>query len=286
MGTERLTVIALDRYGVEVTGFTTTRVVLSRSLPISRRTPLTPLIGPVLAALLVLSVATESLAAQATLRGRVVDSETGAPVVGAHVTIRRGTPIDTDSLGRFESADLKVGDADLTIQLLGYAPGTFKVRINDAGVVDKVFSLDFTGQRLAAVAVQARAEQIMSRYADFETRRQRGLGAFLRWDQLTDEKYGSVGDALRGIRGVRIRCNQQSYECFAAMVRSPQCKPVWIIDGMEAGSFNENTPIRDVYGIEVYRGPGEIPGEYSGSNAACGVIVMWTKSRPYRSTTP
>ena len=35
-------------------------------------------------------------------------------------------------------------------------------------------------------------------------------------------------------------------------------------------------------GIEIYRGPGEVPGDFGGSNAACGVIVMWTKSRPYR----
>jgi hypothetical protein len=59
-----------------------------------------------------------------------------------------------------------------------------------------------------------------------------------------------------------------------------------MIDGTEASSFNENTPIRDIYGIEVYRGAGEVPGEYAGSTAACGVIVVWTKSRPYRSTSP
>jgi hypothetical protein len=208
------------------------------------------------------------------------------PIAGAHVTIQRGPAVDTDSLGRFDTKDVRPGDAEVMIQSLGYSPGVFKIHILDGGVTEKVFSLDFTGHRLAAVAVQARAEQMMSRYSDFEQRRQRGLGAFLRWDQLTDEKYGSVGDALRTIRGVRIQCNQQTFECFAVMARSRSCLPVWIIDGMEAASFHENTPIRDVYGLEVYRGPGEIPGEYSGSNAACGVIVMWTKSRPFRSTSP
>jgi len=156
------------------------------------------------------------------------------------------------------------------------------VRIFASGEQDQVFSLDFTGQTLPAVAVEARAERIMPRYAAFEQRRARGLGAFLRWDQLANEAYGSVGDALRTLRGVRVRCDQASFECHAYMARSPQCKPTWIIDGTEASSFNENTPILDVYGIEVYRGPGEIPGEYSGSNASCGVIVMWTKSRPFR----
>ena len=166
--------------------------------------------------------------------------------------------------------------------MIGYAEGVFTVHIPPAGTVEGVFTLDFTGYRLPEVVVQARAEQLMPRYLDFEQRRQRGQGAFLRWDTIKAQGYGSVGDALRVVRGVRIRCNQQTFECFAVMARTPQCQPTWWIDGVEVSSFHENTPIRDIYGIEIYRGPGEVPGEFSGSNAACGAIVMWTKSRPYR----
>jgi hypothetical protein len=132
------------------------------------------------------------------------------------------------------------------------------------------------------VAVVARAELLAPRYLDFERRRQRGLGAYLRWDYLAKQGYNTLGDALRVVRGVRISCNQQTFECFAHMTRAPECRPTWWIDGMVVHSFSENTPIRDVYGIEIYRGPGEVPGEFSGSNAMCGVIVIWTKSRPYR----
>jgi hypothetical protein len=246
----------------------------------------TRLVPAAAALLLTLSLAAASAGAQGTLRGRVVDSETGLPIIGAQVQVRKAPAIKTDSTGVFVAADIPGGDAQVTITMLGFSPGQFKVHVNMGGVTEKVFSLDFTGQKLPQVVVQARAEQIMSRYSDFEARRQRGQGAFLRWDQLTDERFGSVGDALKSIRGVRMQCNQQTYECYAVMARSPQCKPVWVIDGMEAQMFHENTPIRDVYGIEIYRGPGEIPGEYSGSNAACGVIVMWTKSRPFRSTNP
>lgn len=239
---------------------------------------------PAFAAVLVtLLLGGETLSAQATLRGRVIDSETGTPLVGAQVSIRSAGTMRTDSAGLF-LVTLPAGAARVTIQLLGYAPASHDVRILDGGVVERTFSLDFTGQQLPVVAVRERAAQFMPRYADFEARRKRGVGAFLRWDELTGEKFGSVGDALRSIRGVRIQCDQASFECRAYMARSRNCLPVWIIDGMEAGSFNENTPIRDVYGIEVYRGPGEVPGEYSGSNAACGVIALWTKSRPFRST--
>lgn len=236
----------------------------------------------ILAALLASTVGSETGAAQANLKGRVVDSELGDPLPGALVRIRRASALTTDTLGQFEARGLDGGEAEVAINLLGYTPAAFKLRLPASGDVEQVFVLDFTGQRLPDAVVRARAERLMPRYRDFEKRRERGLGAYFRWDELKRRGFNSVGDALRTVRGVRIRCNQQTFECFATMVRAPQCRPSWWIDGMEVGSFHENTSIRDIYGIEIYRGPGEIPGEFSGSNAACGVIVMWTKSRPFR----
>lgn len=227
--------------------------------------------------------ASPALEAQATLKGRILDSETGQRIAGARVSFSRGTPaLVADSNGEFTAA-LRSGEEKVTVQVLGYAPRTLVLFVPDTGTMTRDFSMDFTGDRLPAVAVQARAEQLMPRYADFEHRRQRAVGAFLRWDEMAKRSFGSVGDALRTVRGVRITCDQATFECYARMTRTPQCQPVWIIDGTEAKSFHENTPVRDVYGIEIYRGPGEIPGEYTGSNAACGVIVMWTKSRPFKS---
>jgi hypothetical protein len=228
-------------------------------------------------------VAAPTLRAQATLKGRIVDSETGQRIPSARVSFSRGAaPLVADSIGEF-TVPIRSGEEKVTVQALGYAPRTLVIVAPDTGSVARDFAMDFTGDRLPAVAVQARAEQLMPRYADFEHRRQRAVGAFLRWDEMAKRNFGSVGDALRTVRGVRITCDQATFECYARMTRTPQCQPVWIIDGTEARSFHENTPVRDVYGIEIYRGPGEIPGEYSGSNAACGVIVMWTKSRPFRS---
>jgi hypothetical protein len=240
-------------------------------------------LAALLAGLVAGSIVPTTSEAQAILRGRVVDSETGQALAGATVTIRRGDPpLTSDSLGQFVARQLPSGAMEVRIQLLGYALSDFKIFVPDSGVMERDFSVDYTGQRLPAMVVRARAELLMPRYAAFERRRQQGLGAFFRWDDLAKAEFGSVGDALRTVRGVRIKCNQATFECYAVMARAQQCQPTWFIDGMEARSFNENTPIRDIYGLEVYRGAGEIPGEYAGANAACGVIVMWTKSRPFR----
>lgn len=235
----------------------------------------------VLAALLAFALAPTPGPAQATMRGRVIDSEIGHAIGGATVKIRRNSePLTTDTLGQFEAREVPEGDAEITIQAIGYTRGVFYAHIPASGVVDRVFALDFTGARLPAVVVEARAEKLERRYVSFEQRRHLKIGTFLRWDELT--AFASVGDALRTVRGVRMQCNQQTFECFAYMSRTPQCLPTWWIDGQQVHSFHENTSIRDIYGIEVYRGAGEIPGEFAGSNAGCGVIVMWTKSRPFR----
>ncbi len=223
-------------------------------------------------------------AAQATLHGRVVDSETGRGVDKASARIRGDTAhVTSDSTGRFEARGLRGGDVELTLEALGYARETYQVRLPDSGVVERDFALDFTGYRLPEVVIKGRVEELAPRYLPFEQRRARGIGAFIRWDELNKKGANSIGDALRTVRGVRIQCDQASYECYAVMARSFNCRPTWWVDGVEVRSFTESTSSRDVYGIEIYRGPGEVPGEFAGSDAACGVIVVWTKSRPYRS---
>jgi len=229
--------------------------------------PASRILAPALLAALATAIAPASGRAQATLRGRVIDSEMGTPLAGATVRVGNSGPlVKTDSAGVFVAQNV--------------TPGF--IAIPESGVVQGVFPLDFNGFMLPAVVVEARAVALMPRYTDFERRRQRKMGAYLRWDEIKKQGAGSIGDALRTVRGVHMECDQQKFECYAHMARTPQCEPTWYVDGVEVHSFHENTPINDVYGIEVYRGAGEVPGEFAGSNAACGVIVVWTKSKPYR----
>ncbi len=245
--------------------------------------PARRILVPALVAALASTTSTAGALAQAALRGRVIDSEMGTPLAGATVQVGKGGPVvRTDSAGGFLAQNVTPGVTAIEVRQIGFEPGTFDIRIPASGIVEGVFPLDFNGFELPAVVVEARAVALMPRYTDFERRRQRKMGAYLRWDELKKQGAGSIGDALRTVRGVRMECDQQRFECYAHMARTPQCEPTWYVDGVEVHSFHENTPINDVYGIEVYRGAGEVPAEFAGSNAACGVIVVWTKSKPYR----
>jgi len=173
------------------------------------------------------------------------------------------------------------GVTEIEIRQIGFEPGTFDIRIPDSGVVQGVFPLDFNGYLLPAVVVEARAVALMPRYNDFERRRQRKMGAYLRWDEIKKQGYSSVAmrsarfvaSGSNAIRRLRVQCGDGSDPAMPPDVVHRRCR----------GAFlpREHTII-DVYGIEVYRGAGEIPAEFAGSNAACGVIAVWTKSKPYR----
>src|SRR6266699_3761069 len=121
------------------------------------------ILAPALLAALASLIAPASGVSQATVRGRVIDSEMGTPLAGATVQVGKSGPaVKTDSGGVFVAQNVT-----------------------------------------PAVVVEARAAALMPRYNDFEQRRQRKMGAYLRWDELKKQGVSSIGDALRTVRGVR-----------------------------------------------------------------------------------
>ena len=115
-------------------------------------------VGMVAGLLLALAAGARPAAAQTTLRGTVVDRETGGPLPGAHVFVAQsmvGTTTDAD--GRFVLRDLRPGAAHLVISMVGYASqkntllltgsGTRTFRIRLTPVVVEVPEVTITGER-------------------------------------------------------------------------------------------------------------------------------------------
>lgn len=234
-----------------------------------------------LAVCLAVPAAAQTTTGKGTLVGFVIATPGDAPIPGAAVqldtTLWRTV---ADSLGRFELDSVDPGTYVLHVRAIGYDEGAWRVRLHPDQVTTHAFSLAQQVVELPGVAVKGRLPLSARRYIDFERRRHTASGAFFTQEDIEKENPATLVDILVTVRGVQQVCLVN--DCVAKMVRSPPgCYPQYFIDGIESTAyFARHTPPKDVKGIEIYRGQSEIPGEFGGSNSACGVIAIWTKSSP------
>jgi outer membrane cobalamin receptor len=111
--------------------------------------------------------------------------------------------------------------------------------------------------------------------AAFEKRRATGKGTFFSRGDIEKSRRHQVSEVLRTVRGLRVDCNGGS--CRVLMVRSTSCEPRYFMNGFPTNAEALLTPVLDVAGIEIYRGPSETPPEFLGANSMCGAIGIWTK---------
>lgn len=222
--------------------------------------------------------------APAVLSGRVVDRASAASVVGATVSIVGSTrAVVTDSAGRFRFDVFPVGRSRILVRGFPYRPFELSVAASENEMVRLTIELDSTDVRseprtLPAVTVKAEPQASNYRLTDFNRRRITGRGQYLTDEQIKRSGAASIADATRGMRGVEMTCNGNEW-CHIHMARAPKnCAPQFIVDGRVDNMFGPTIPIRDVVGLELYTGPSDVPGEFAGTSAGCGVIVMWTRS--------
>jgi hypothetical protein len=244
--------------------------------------PVARLIASTLIALVCLAPAATAQDKTGTVNLVLVDDETGDPVQGASIGIKdKEGSWTTDASGRVSIKEVAAGRVELEIRAIGFMPRKDHLSLQAGQTVERRFGLEFTGDKMPELIVTTRREKLSGRYQDFHRRQAAGSGYFIMWDEIKRKGYTRLGDALRNVRGVRTEC-RTTHSCVIEMSRSENCPPAAVfVDGREADYFGPNTPIGDVYGIEVYRGAGEIPGEFAGTGG-CGAVVIWTKNRPYK----
>lgn len=228
----------------------------------------------------------------ASIGGRIVDRSTGKGLAGAQVILLSDSRlVSADSLGHYHFSGVPAGVSQFLIRALGFPALSIIVEFTAGQRVDRTIHLDSTitrreAQTLPGLSVTAAARGINRRMAGFDRRRQTGRGQYLTEDDIVKSGAYTVSDAIRGLRGVNYECGG-GRGCFIRMARAPlRCAPEYFVDDQVVNDFGPLTPIRDVIGIEVYTGPSDVPGEYGGRNAGCGVIVLWTRTGPSRRAEP
>jgi 5-hydroxyisourate hydrolase-like protein (transthyretin family) len=165
----------------------------------------------VLLTLLVLAVSAVPAAAQGRVAGRIVDAQSGEPVVGASVSMmtsegRYRRISETDGNGIFMFEQVTPGRFRLNATRMGYytANGSYvDLAQNDTVVVD--IRMSATGVLLQPVTVVARsAPRSSPMLRGFYERMDRGMGSFISRDDIAARNPMYVTDLLVTLPGVRL----------------------------------------------------------------------------------
>ncbi len=248
---------------------------------------------PVLGLLLLASFAhAQNAKAPARMYGSVVDARTEVPVADVEIiSLADGRSVRTDSLGIYSFDNLPPGIMKFMVRASKYPMASFSIAFalgeqfkHNIVLLDSAAKRSETTQALPSVTVTE--EKPLPRFADFERHRRTGGGQYLTREELDKGNFGNLQDAMRGLRGVLLQCGGGN-GCSILMARAPaRCLPNYVVDGRVDNYFGPHTAIRDIEDLEIYTGPSELPGELSGDNSACGLVVIWTKSGPPRKKKP
>jgi len=215
-----------------------------------------------------------------TVRGWVVEHETGAPLEGAQVTL--GSAVEGQSFlqtqisgseGVFVFAGVPPGRYEIAATLLGYTELVDTLDVRAASDLEVTLPLSVSPLPLEPVVVEV-TRRPAGPLVDFERRRLASTGTFFVREDIESRNPQEFTDLLRTIPGIRL----VPTGTFGNRVYfRGGCTPALWLDGAQVGSTVDIDSFlrpQDLEAVEVYSGP-DLPGEF-GSNL-CGAIVAWTR---------
>lgn len=237
------------------------------------------------AALLLLLLAFPALADAQIVRGRLMDQERNAPLVGGSVTV-----VDADSQVVAQGLTDATGVFDLPVPapgsyfLMGRAPGyepaqtdLFEVRGEGRLVA---FVIRRTPVRLDSVTVHAGRDT----YGGFHDRmRQRGgNGRFFSRENIEAMRPQTIADLLRRVPNLEVIAeggHSLAVRPRQALSIRSGCWSNFYLNGMrvEADAVVGLSP-ENIEGVEVYT-HGSMPAQFSAVGSACGVVAVWLRTR-------
>jgi hypothetical protein len=224
--------------------------------------------------------------ARGRIVGRVVDADTGEPLRGAALRVPdmpRGRSYLSNDAGGFAIPDVKPGDVRLHASLLGFGEAESSVEVAPGQTVQVEVRLGTTPIDLDPIIVTATSADLrVGRLADFRYRSQRGWGTFIMQEEI-ERRVMTRLTTLIAEHGFEVTGSPA--RTGNILNRRYACAPAIYVDGvLVTHDFDSDAdfPIDmihplDVAGIEIYRGPAQVPAEFAGSNARCGVIAIWTR---------
>lgn len=210
--------------------------------------------------------------------GRVWD-EAGRPVSGAAIGVE-GEAITavTNVRGFFALEEVPQGEQLLTVEHLGYGIQERGLVVRAGRTHDVEIRLVTEPVELEPITVTVRPRWWYGDMVDLQHRMNLGFGHFLTREDFEARAQMPLGWAMSGVPGVNVR--RSGSGTTISFRRAPCGTPVVYLDGVKfqlgARGLDEfNTS--EIEAVELYAGAAQIPGQFGGSDAQCGVVVIWTR---------
>ncbi|MCI0432087.1 MAG: carboxypeptidase regulatory-like domain-containing protein [Gemmatimonadetes bacterium] len=144
---------------------------------------------------------------------------------------------------------------------------------------------------LAPIMVTTEARSFRLEREGFYLRRDQGVGIQITPEVIERRRPQKTTDLFFGIPGARVIEPAGGGRGRAVRFRTvlEWCWPMVYVDrhlvstggsenaGAEPLAIDDVVFTADIFAIEVFRSPAEIPSEFNGPNAGCGVVVLWTR---------
>lgn len=255
-----------------------------------------------LALLALLAGAASPLAGQAAVRGEVREEGTGRPLPGVRVVMERTfQQAITDANGRFLIGDLPLGTRTLLFSSIGHVPMRLQITLTMGDTTRADVQLMADPFRLDTLVVTAPGPgRPNPRLAEFEARRRTGIGFHLDSAYLRRAEGRRMSEVLREAPSIRVLPalgpDGATTRFYVASVRrtglhGEPCYLSVYLDGVpmyrsggiggtgfgEPVDFARDINISNLDAVEVYASAAEVPVEFAGRSADCGVVLLWTR---------
>ena len=217
----------------------------------------------------------EAVQVTSTIRGRVLDAESGDPLRDAMVRLPAlGLGRLTNEQGWFELLSVPFGSHVLSVEYLGYASRTDTLLLRRGELLDVTIALSVDPIPLEGITVTARPRWLA---ATGFFRRQESANAYSgrQWSREEIEARNPVfvQDILTTAPGIHLSADQSGKSRLYGRRR---CLLDFFVDDVLVPDFDMEALDPDwIEALEVYHGSSTfIPPEYA---RKCGVVLIWLK---------
>jgi len=229
-------------------------------------------------------VSAAAAAQQSTVTFSVFAAETQQALPGVQVSVDNHVRGVTDARGELRVAGLGAGTHRGSVSLMGRIPRAVLLQLSAGEERDVLVLMEPLSLRLPTLTVAARQRSRDARIEDFYRRAQSSsLGRFVTRAQIEEKNAILFTDIFREMPGVRVDPgpNGNIIRSGRALTigNGGDCPPRYFVDGFPYkvdGPVDAEFSPAAIEGVELY--VGNVPAQWGGSAAMCGVIVIWTRT--------